>query len=73
MLEIRIARFDTDPSGDLTLDCTWKLQPVAGRLASPHHFSTSVPVASPDAALTARTAAMNEALARLAREIARGL
>ncbi len=72
VLEIRVSRFEPDTSNNLILNCTWKLQPVAGPLASPHPFSTSVSVAATDTAtdLSGRVAAMNEALARLAREIA---
>jgi uncharacterized protein len=78
LLEIRVSRFEPDASNQMVLDCTWKLQPVAGRVASIHSFLTVVPV--PDAAdektpgvLTGRVVAMNEALARLSREIARSL
>jgi uncharacterized lipoprotein YmbA len=75
LLEIRVSRFEPDESSHLILDCTWKLQPVSGRVADTRAFRTSVPI--PPAAtpkdLSGRTAAMNEALARLAREIARAL
>lgn len=72
VLEIRVSRFEPDTSNNVLLNCTWKLQPVAGPLANPHPFSTSVSVATSDTAtdLSGRVAAMNEALARLAREIA---
>ncbi|MGD7652412.1 MAG: PqiC family protein [Verrucomicrobiales bacterium] len=78
LLEIRISRFEPDASGNLILECTWKLQPVTGRLADTRSFSTTVPAITPDPAQTsathgAQTAAMNEALGRLAREIARAL
>lgn len=75
LLEIRISRFEPDPSNVLTLECTWKLQPVAGRVANSRPFRTSVPVFPNDTTtnLSGRVAAMNEALARLAREIARSL
>lgn len=75
LLEIRVSRFEPDPSNVLVLECTWKLQPVAGPVANTRPFRTSVaipPAASPKD-LSGRTAAMNEALARLAREIARAL
>lgn len=72
VLEIRVSRFEPDTSNNVILNCTWKLQPVAGPLASTHQFSTSVSIAVSDTAtdLSGRVAAMNEALARLAREIA---
>ncbi len=78
LLEIRISRFEPDASGNLILECTWKLQPVSGRLAETRSFSTSVPVIKPDPAESSirqsgQAAAMNEALGRLARQIARAL
>jgi uncharacterized lipoprotein YmbA len=78
LLEIRVSRFEPDVSGQMVLDCTWKLQPVAGRLAQIHSFLTVVPISvqgdekSPGV-LTGRVVAMNEALARLSREIAKSL
>ncbi len=76
LLEIRISRFEPDASGNLVLECTWKLQPVTGGVASTRSFTTTVPLSSPSLPTgpqTARIHAMNEALARLAREIARAL
>ena len=76
LLEIRITRFEPDASGDLVLDCTWKLQPVSGRVADSRVFRTAIPCGAPLPATQAQTpqvTAMNEALARLAREIARAL
>lgn len=75
LLEIRIARFEPDASGALVLECTWKLQPVSGRVASTHPFRTTVPIAPAASAtdLSGRITAMNEALARLARDVARSL
>lgn len=75
LLEVRVSRFEPDANNNVIFECTWKLQPVAGRVASTHPFSTSVPVIHADTALdlSGRVAAMNEALARLAREIARSL
>jgi uncharacterized lipoprotein YmbA len=73
LLEIRVSRFEPDSSGNLVFECTWKLQPVSGRVANTRPFRTSVPISPVDSAkdLSGRVAAMNEALARLAREIAR--
>ena len=78
LLEIRISRFEPDATGLVALECTWKLQPVAGRVANTRSFATSVPILKPGALSSpapqsGQTAAMNEALARLAREIAREL
>lgn len=74
LLEIRISRFEPDPSGNLIFQCTWKLQPVSGPLATTRSFSTSVPIIKQDAAESSikqsgQADAMNEALGRLAREI----
>ena len=75
LLEIRVSRFEPDSPGNLVLECTWKLQPVSGRVADTRSFLTHVPISPADTAqdLSGRTAAMNEALARLAREIASAL
>jgi uncharacterized lipoprotein YmbA len=75
LLEIRVSRFEPDSPGNLVLECTWKLQPVSGRVADTRPFLTHVPISPADTPqdLSGRTAAMNEALARLAREIARAL
>ncbi|MDB6004829.1 MAG: rane integrity-associated transporter subunit PqiC [Prosthecobacter sp.] len=70
VLEIRVTRFELDTSHNLVLECTWKLQPVAGHLSLPHTFTTTIPVSPIDPGMKARVAAMNEALARLARNIA---
>lgn len=71
ILEIRVSRFEPDDSNQVTLQCTWKLQPVRGRLASTRTFHTTVPIQPATPPMTGRIDAMNEALARLAREIAK--
>jgi uncharacterized protein len=77
LLEIRISRFEPDAFNRIVLDATWKLQPVEGPVSRTRSFSTVVPILgpppSPTGPQTGRIAAMNEALARLAREIARAL
>jgi uncharacterized lipoprotein YmbA len=75
LLEIRVTRFEPDTPGTLVLECTWKLQPVSGRVANTRPFRTVVTISPRDTAkeLSGRVAAMNEALARLAREIARAI
>lgn len=73
LLEIRISRFEPDADGTMVLECTWKLQPIDGRVVNPRSFRTVIEIIGPETASapqTARIAAMNEALARLAREIA---
>lgn len=70
ILEIRIIRFELDASNQLTLECTWKLQPVSGHLSLPHPFTTTISVSPVDPDMKSRISAMNEALARLARNIA---
>lgn len=69
LVEIRIERFDPEPDGALLLECTWKLQPLAGGDAAPKSYRTTVPL-PPTADRSARITAMNEALARLSRVIA---
>ena len=72
LLEIRVSRFEPDSPDNLVLECTWKLQPVTGRVANTRSFRTTVTMSPPDSPknLAGRIAAMDEALARLAREIA---
>lgn len=69
LLEIRIARFDPDASGNLILECSWHLQPVRGVDLPYQTFRTEVPISTP-ASGADRVKAMNEALAQLARRIA---
>jgi uncharacterized lipoprotein YmbA len=76
LLELRITRFEPDATtGDIVLECTWKLQPVNGPVATTRAFTTRVPLdaADPLGSQTGRVQAMNEALARLARQIAKSL
>lgn len=74
LLEVRFTRFEADATQRVVLDCTWKLQAVSGPLATTHAFATTVPFTGTGPQVYAqRTAAMNEALARLARDIARKL
>ncbi len=75
LLEIRVSRFEPDSRGNLILECTWKLQAVAGRVANtrPFHTSVWIPPSAAATDLSGRITAMNEALGRLAREIARAL
>lgn len=78
LVEIRIERFDPLPDGSVVLECTWKAQPVGGGDASMRAFSTTVPVTGgADVGMKAgkqsRIPAMNEALARLSRTIAKSL
>ncbi len=78
LVEIRIERFDPLPDGTLVLECTWKAQPVGGGDASPRSFRTTVPVVESaevgiNTGKRGRIVAMNEALARLSRTIAKSL
>jgi uncharacterized protein len=72
LLEIRVSRFEPDASNTLVFECTWKLQPVAGPVVDVRPFRTTVAIPPADSPkdLSGRITAMNEALARLAREIA---
>ncbi|MBK1884313.1 membrane integrity-associated transporter subunit PqiC [Luteolibacter pohnpeiensis] len=69
LVEIRISRFEPDSSGHLVFHCTWKLQPVHGAVAASHSFQTEVQLVDSQSPMSERVRAMNEALARLAREI----
>ena len=76
LLEVRVSRFDADATTrSVVLECTWKLQPVTGRIAQTRSFRTEVPIDDPRFSATspqqARIAAMNRALAELAAAIAR--
>ncbi len=73
LVEMRIAKFDPDASGNMVLECSWKLQPVRGGDVSFRSFRTKVTVEKTIPAASGRVAAMNEALAQLAREISRRL
>lgn len=73
LLEVRVHQFDPDPSGALVLECDWRLQPVVGGDVDPIPFRTEVAVSGADDSQSGRVAAMNEALGRLAREVARSL
>lgn len=76
LLEIRISRFEPDAGGALVFECTWKLQPVSGRVTNPRPFRTRIHVSGEPSEVSpqnAHVSAMNEALARLSGEIARGL
>ena len=80
LVEIRIERFDPLPDGSLLLECTWKVQPIVGGDAGPKAFRTTVPIVEiqsdsgqMDPGMHGRIVAMNEALARLSRKIAKAL
>jgi uncharacterized lipoprotein YmbA len=69
LLELNIARFEPDEANNLLLQGTWKLQPVSGKDARPHFFRIAVPIPAAPDAMSGRVTAMNQALARLARQI----
>lgn len=75
LLELRISQFESDGGDRVILACTWKLQPVRGMPLQPRNFRTEVPFTPGTDKLdfSPRIAAMNEALGRLSREIARSL
>jgi uncharacterized lipoprotein YmbA len=73
LLEMRVAQFDPDASGSMVLECTWRVQPVRGSDVNFRSFRTEVPVATTVPPMSGRITAMNEALGRLARVIARSL
>jgi len=75
LVELRISQFEPADHDHVVLACTWKVQPVRGQPLQPRTFRTEVPF-TPSADkldLSPRIAAMNEALARLSRVIARSL
>lgn len=77
LIEIRFERLDPTPDGSLLLECTWKLQPIAGGDASPKAFRTLVPIAPASEGssnkMSGRIVAINQALEQLSRRIARSL
>lgn len=73
LVEIRVAQFDPDASGNLILRCTWKAQPVTGGNVKSQSFSTTIPIQSTKAPMAGRIAAMNQALETLSWDIARAL
>jgi len=73
VLEIRVSRFELDAANNMILECTWKLQPVSGRIATAVTFSTSISTPTVDPSMSGRVTAMNEALSQLAIKIARSL
>jgi len=78
LVEIRIERFDPLPDGTLVLECTWKVQPIGGGDVGPRAFQTTVPIvefpSNPiNTGMSGRIVAMNEALARLSKRIAKAL
>ena len=75
LLETHITRFDADvATRTVVLECTWRLQPVSGRLATTRPFRVEIPIDdpafSPNSPQDARVRAMNQALASLAAAIA---
>ncbi|MEN3943562.1 PqiC family protein [Prosthecobacter sp. SYSU 5D2] len=73
LLELRIAQFDPDATGSMILECTWRVQPVRGSDVAFRSFRTVVLITPTLPPMTGRISAMNEALGRLARDIARSL
>jgi len=73
LVELHVAQFDPDASGNLILRCSWKVQPVTGGDVKSQSFSTVVLIPPTKAPITGRITAMNEALEQLARAIARAL
>ncbi|MBB5040333.1 PqiC family protein [Prosthecobacter dejongeii] len=73
LVELRIAQFDPSPAGALVLESTWKVQPVKGGDTDFRSFRTEVPIELTVPPVSGRIAAMNEALARLSRDIAKSL
>ena len=73
LLEIRLSRFDPDEANQMILEGTWKLQPTSGKVSKSHAIRIAVPFPPSPSPMSARVTAMNQALERLARTIARQL
>lgn len=73
LVEVRVEQFDPAPSGVLVLECAWKVQPVSGADTPFKSYRTEVAIPATTSVMAGRISSMNEALARLAREITRGL
>ncbi|MDZ4403451.1 PqiC family protein [Prosthecobacter sp.] len=70
LLELRITQFEPDAANTMVLQGTWKLQPVTGKEATFHFFRIAVPMKSDPSVMKDRVTAMNQALVRLAHDIA---
>ena len=73
LLEIQVARFEPDAANQMIFQGTWKLQPVNRKETHVHFFRIEVPIPFAPDVMTSRVTAMNQALERLARQIARNL
>jgi uncharacterized lipoprotein YmbA len=70
LLELRITEFEPDTANQMIFQGTWKLQPVTGKETRSHFFRLVVPISMLQPPMTARVAAMNQALEQLSRQIA---
>ncbi|WP_395718024.1 membrane integrity-associated transporter subunit PqiC [Prosthecobacter sp.] len=70
LLELRITQFEPDTDSTMVLQGTWKLQPVTGGDAASRYFRIAMPLPASSSTARDRVNAMNQALLRLAREIA---
>lgn len=70
LLELRVDRFEPDATGPVILEASWRIQPVTGDDTAFHSFRAEIPIAAVPSTAAAQVAAMNEALARLARTMA---
>ena len=71
LLELKVAEFEADTANQMILQGTWKLQPVNGNEGRTRFFRIQVPIAATPDAMRGRVTAMNQALERLARQIAK--
>jgi len=72
IVEIKFAQFDTGSPNELILECTWAIYDLQGEILQSNAFRTAIPIS--DASdekqrLRSHVNAMNEGLARLARDI----
>lgn len=70
LLELRITQFEPDTANNMVLQGTWKLQPVTGKEVGSRFFRIVLPMPRNVSAPKDRVLMMNQALLRLAREIA---
>jgi len=71
LLEINITEFEPDGENQMILQGTWRLQPVTGMEAASRYFRIAVPLPAVPDDMSARVTAMNAALERLSREVAK--
>lgn len=70
LLELRITQFEPDAANNMMLQGAWRLQPVTGKEVGSRFFRIALPMSADASSVKDRVTVMNQALLRLAREIA---